>query len=245
MKRFLKGLALFIALVGVGIASAFAVVALLLRQEEVRVPDLTGQDIVSVIEMVRQQGLQLKVDRREPHPTMPRDTVISQTPAPGSGIKKGRQVRVIVSQGPSELLAPKLVGENFRKADIMIRQTGFVPGAVSRVTSDSVERDVVIAQDPQAGSPLEKGGTLNMLVSAGRQPELMVMPRLIGKRAEHALRIIDRLGLQHRVTTRAGGDKTIGTGRTVISQKPGAGYPVSADATVDLVVSKETASTAQ
>ena len=245
MTRFLKGFSLFIALVGVGIASAFAVVALLLRQEEVRVPDLTGQDIVSVIEMVRQQGLQLKVDRREPHPTMPRDTVISQIPAPGSGIKKGRQVRVIVSQGPSEMLAPKLVGENFRKADIMIRQTGFVPGAVSRVASDSVERDVVIAQDPQAGSPLEKGGTLNMLVSAGRQPELMVMPRLIGKRAEHALRIIDRLGLQHRVTTRAGGDKTIGTGRTVISQKPGAGYPVSADATVDLVVSKETASTAQ
>ncbi len=243
MKRFLKGLALFIALVGVGIASAFAVVALLLRQEEVRVPDLTGQDIVSVIEMVRQQGLQLKVDRREPHPTMPRDTVISQTPTPGSGIKKGRQVRVIVSQGPSELLAPKLVGENFRKADIMIRQAGFVPGTVSRVASDSVERGTVIAQDPQAGSPLEKGGTLNMLVSAGKQPELMVMPKLIGTRAEDALRIVDRLGLQHRVMTRAAGDKPTGAGRTVISQKPAAGYPISADATVDLVVSKETAST--
>ncbi len=88
MKRFLKGLGIFIALVGVGIASAFAVIALLLRQEEVRVPDLTGQDIVSVIELVTQQGLQLKVDRREPHPTLPRDTVISQTPAPGAGSKK-------------------------------------------------------------------------------------------------------------------------------------------------------------
>ncbi len=238
MKRFLKGLGIFIALVGVGIASAFAVIALLLRQEEVRVPDLTGRDIVSAIEIITQQGLQPKVDRREPHPTIPRDTVISQIPAPGSSIKKGRQVRVVVSQGPSELLAPKLVGENFRKADLMIRQAGFVPGDVSRISSDSIERDSVIAQYPQAGSPLEKGGTLSMLVSAGKKPDLITMPKLVGKSAEEALRIVDRLELQHRVITRSAGDRSAGTGRVVINQKPGAGYPVSADSTVDIVVSK-------
>ena len=238
MKRFLKGFGVFIALVVVGIASAFAVVALLLRQEEVRVPDLTGQDIVSVIEMVRQQGLELKVDSRAPHPTLPRDTIISQTPAPGSGIKKGRQVRVIVSQGTSELLAPKLVGENFRKADILIRQAGFVSGNVSRVATVGVDRDIVIAQNPQAGSPIEKGGTLDILVSAGKRQQRLVMPKLIGKRADEALRIVDRLQLQHRVISRATGDKPLGAGRSVIGQKPGAGYPVSADVTVDIVVSK-------
>jgi beta-lactam-binding protein with PASTA domain len=238
MNRFLKGLGIFIALIGIGVASAFAVIALLLRQEEVRVPDLTGRDIVSVIELVTQQGLQLKVDRREPHPAMPRDTVISQTPAPGSGIKKGRQVRVIVSQGPSELLSPKVAGENFRKADIMIRQAGFVPGDLSRVYSDTAERDTVIAQYPQAGSQLEKGGTIGMLVSSGRKPELFVMPRLTGIKAAEALRIVDRMGLQHRVVTHASADRPPGTERTVINQKPGAGYPISAEATVEIVVSK-------
>jgi len=238
MIRFLKGLGIFFALVAVGIASAFAVVALLLRQEEVRVPDLIGQDIVSVLEMVAQEGLQLKVDRREPHPAIPRDTVISQTPAPGTGIKKERQVRVVVSQGPSELLAPKLVGENFRKADITIRQAAFVPGDISRVASDSVDRDIVIAQHPQAGSPLEKGGTITLLVSAGKKAEPLVMPKLTGKRAEEALRIVNRMGLQHRVTIRAAGDKPMGAERIVIGQKPGAGYPVSTEATVDIVVSK-------
>jgi serine/threonine-protein kinase len=238
MKGFLRGLGIFIALVGVGIASAFAVVALLLRQEEVRAPDLTGQDIVSVIEIVTDQGLLLKVDRREPHPSLPRDAVIFQVPAPGSGIKKGRQVRVVVSQGPSELLAPKLVGENFRKADIMVRQAAFTPGDVSRVSSDSVERDIVIAQHPQPGSPLEKGGTITMLVSAGKKAEPLVMPKLNGKRAEEALRIVDRLGLRHRVFTGAAADGPAGEGRTVLSQKPAAGYPVSADATVEIVVSK-------
>jgi serine/threonine-protein kinase len=239
MKRFLKGLGVFAALVGVGIASAFAVVALLLRQDEVRVPDLTGQDIVSVIETVRQQGLELKVDSRAPHATMPRDTVISQTPAPGSGIKKGRQVKVVVSQGPSELLAPKLVGENFRKADILIRQAGYVAGNVSRIANDSVEREVVIAQNPQAGSPIETGGTIDILVSAGKRQGLLVMPKLIGKRPDEALKIVDRLQLQYRVIRRAAGAGTTGEAeKLVIGQKPGAGYPVPADATVEMVIGK-------
>jgi eukaryotic-like serine/threonine-protein kinase len=238
MVRFLKGLGLIIALIGVGIVSAFAVVALLLRQEEVRTPDLTGQDIVNVIETVSQQGLQLKVDRREPHPTLPRDAVISQTPLPGVGIKKGRQVHVVVSQGPSETQAPKLVGENFRKADIMIRQSGFSPGTISRASSNRVERDIVIAQEPEPGSPLERGDSISMLISTGNKVPLYVMPALTGKKAEEALKIVDRMGLQRRVITRPPGDKETGTDRIVIHQKPAAGSPVAMDATVDIVVNR-------
>jgi len=238
MVRFLKGLGLIIALIGVGIVSAFAVVALLLRQEEVRVPDLTGQDIVNVIETVAQQGLQLKVDRRESHPTLPRDAIISQSPSPGSGIKKGRQVHVVVSQGPSESQALRLVGENFRKADIMIRQAGFSPGTISRVSSNRVERDIVIAQEPEAGSPLERGGSISMLISMGNAVQQYVMPALTGKKAEEALKIIDRIGLQRRVITRPSGGKETGTDRIVIHQKPEAGSPVALDATVDIVVNK-------
>ncbi len=237
MNRFLRGFGIFLALVGVGIVSAFAVVALLLQQEEVRVPDLSGQDIVTAINTLSQQGLQIKVDRREPHPTLPRDAIISQTPSAGSGIKKGRQVHIVVSQGPSELLAPKLVGEQFRKADIMIRQSGFFPGVVSRVSAVGVDRDIIIAQDPPAGSSLDKGGKISLLVSSGGRVETFIMPALMGKGAEEAVKIIDRLGLQHRLTFRAG-DRTSAAARTVISQKPAADMPVAADATVDIVVSK-------
>jgi beta-lactam-binding protein with PASTA domain len=238
MKRFLRGFGIFLALVGVGILSAFAVVALLLQQEEVRVPDLGGQDLVAAINTLSQQGLQIKVDRRDPHPTLPRDAVISQAPAAGSGIKKGRQVLVVVSQGPSDLLMPKLVGEAFRKADVMIRQSGFFLGDVSKVSSAGVERDLVLAQDPPAGSPLDKGGKVNLLVSSGKRTELFVMPNLAGKKAEEAVKIVDRMGLQHRVIYKAAGGNAAAGGRIVISQKPAAGWPVPADATADIIVSK-------
>jgi serine/threonine-protein kinase len=197
-----------------------------------------GQDIVNVIEMVAQQGLQLKVDRREAHPTLPRDAVISQVPMPGAGIKKGRLLHVVVSQGPSDTQALQLVGENFRKADMMIRQAGFAPGTVSRVSSHRVERDMVIAQAPEAGSPLEKGGSISLLISAGKKAPQYVMPSLTGKKAEEALKIIDRIGLQRRVMTRPAGDRETGMDRIVIQQKPGAGAPVSLETTVDIVVNR-------
>jgi len=222
----------------VGILSAFAVVALLLRQEEVRAPDLIGQEIVTAMETAYQQGLQLKVERREPHPSLPRDTVIAQTPLPGNGIKKGRQVRVVVSQGPSDMQAPKLVGENVRRADILIRQSGFFPGEISRVSSASAERDLVLAQDPQYGSPLDRGGKVNLLVSAGRKPQVLVMPKLIGRKAEEAVKLLERSGLQYRLISRAATTRAQAGDRMVVSQRPGAGSPIASDAVADMVISK-------
>jgi beta-lactam-binding protein with PASTA domain len=237
MKRFLRGLGIFLGLVGVGVISAVAVVALLLRQEEVRVPDLTGQDIVTVVETLNQQGLQLKIERRESSLAVPRDAVISQTPGPGNGIKKGRQVHVVVSLGPSESQTPALIGEHFRKADILIRQAGFFPGNLSRVSSETVERDTVIAQNPQPGSSLDKSGKISLLISSGKRLEPLVMPALTGKKPQEAVTIVERLGLQYRLLYKQN-DAQPAAERIVIQQKPAAGWPIQPDGTVDIVVNK-------
>jgi beta-lactam-binding protein with PASTA domain len=238
MNRFLKGIGILLALIAVGVVSAIAVIMLLLRQEEVRVPDLVNRDIVTVIEMVSQQGLQLKVDRREPSQTVPKDAVIAQDPQAGIGLKKGRAVHVVVSQGPSELLTPKLTGEQYRKADLQLRQGGLLPPDIARIWSDNVERDIVIAQDPPAGTPLDKGTRIGLLVSLGRKARVLVMPKLVGKRAEEAVRLVNRLGIQHRVTSISTSTAGSFADRTVVSQKPLAGFPLPVDGMVDLVLSK-------
>lgn len=238
MNRIIKGIGIFLALIVVGVISAFAVIALLLRQEEVRVPDLTGQDIVTVIEVVGQLGLQLKVDRREPSQTVPRDAVISQAPPPGTGIKKGRALRVVVSQGPSDLLAPRLIGEQYRRAEILLRQGGLLVPDIARVWSDAIERDMVIAQDPPAGTPVEKGSGVSLLVSLGKKSRTYVTPGLLGKKTEEAVRLVDRMGLQHRVLSRTSTSGPLGGDQIIIGQKPNPGYPLAADGVVELMVSK-------
>lgn len=238
MKRFLKAIGIFLALASVGIVSAVAVIVLLMRQEEVKTPDVTGMDLVSTIDALNQRGLLLKVERSEPHVSVPKDSVISQTPAPGTGIKKGRPVRVVVSLGSSESMTPNIIAEHFRKAEIMIRQAGFLPAEVSRVHSDSVERDRVIAQDPAAYMPLEKGGKISMLVSAGKRQSRFVMPGLAGKKAEEAVKAVDRMGLHHRIVYKTSRETAASKERIVTGQKPGAGHPVSSDDVVEIIVSR-------
>jgi serine/threonine-protein kinase len=238
MNRLLKGIGVALLLILVGVASAVAVIALLLRQEEIRVPDLVGKDIVTVVEELSQQGLQLKVDQREPSQSVAKNSIIAQNPPPGMGIKKGRAVRVVVSQGPSELLAPHVTGERHRKAELLLRQAGLAAPDVARVWSDKDERGVVIAQDPPAGIPIEKGGKVDILVSLGKKSRLYVTPSLIGKRAEEAARIVDRMGLQHRMTSRPSLSVSLAGDRAVVAQRPLPGYPLPADGMVELEVSR-------
>ncbi len=238
MNRLLKGIGVLIALIAVGVVSAFAVIALLMRQEEVKVPDLVGQEIVTVVDLVNQQGLRLKIDRREPSQTIPRDAVISQIPLPGTGIKKGRSVSVVVSQGPSELLTPRVVGEQYRKAEIDLRQAGLMSADLARIWSATVGRDTVIAQDPPAGTPIEKGGQVSLLVSQGRQPRVFVMPRLIGRKAVDAVRFVNRMGIQHHLISRPSSTGGAGADRIVVGQRPAAGAPLPSDGTVELTVNR-------
>jgi beta-lactam-binding protein with PASTA domain len=238
MNRFLKGIGIFLTLVAVGVVSAVVVIALLLRQEEVKVPDLVGKDIVSVLDIVGRDGLQVKVDRREPSQTVPKDSVVSQDPPPGTGIKKGRSVRVVVSQGPSEFLAPQLVGEQYRKAELDLRQNGFQAPDIARIWSDSVERDIIISQDPPAGTPLDKNVQVGILVSLGKKNRVYVVPRFIGRKAEEAVRTVDRMGLQYRISSLPTSTGTPAGERTVVNQKPLPGYPVSVDGTIELIVSR-------
>ncbi len=238
MNRFLKGIGIFLTLVVVGVVSAIAVIALLLRQEEVRVPDLVGKDIVSIIEIVNQQGLQLKIDRREPNQTVPKDAVVSQTPPAGTGLKKGRSVLVVVSLGPSEFLTPKLVGEQYRKAELILRQSGMQAPDIARIWSETIERDVVISQDPPAGAPLDKSGRVGLLVSLGKKNRVYATPRLIGRRAEDAARTIDAMGLQYRIASRPTPSGAPPGERTVVKQRPLPGYPITADTAIELILSR-------
>jgi serine/threonine-protein kinase len=136
------------------------------------------------------------------------------------------------------LLTPRLIGEQYRKAEIILRQGGLLSFDVARVWSETVERDLVIAQDPPAGTPLEKGGGVSLLVSLGKRGRLYVTPTLVGKRAEAAARLVDRMGLQHRIVSRSSGTRQQTGDRIVVRQRPAAGYPLTADTVVELIVGK-------
>ena len=87
-------------------------------------------------------------------------------------------------------------------------------------------------------------GSINVDLRTGsvfqeKKKPLYVTPRLLGRPAEESLKAVDRMGLQHRLITRpAATGSTPGRERIVVAQRPQPGYPIAADGTVELEVSK-------
>ncbi len=172
----------FIVIMGI---SAIITVIVLVKGEEVEVPDITGKPVDEAIDLLSQRGLFMKKITQF-HPTVPEGKVISQDPRPKSMIKKNKKVKVYVSLGTQRTLTPNLIGKTLRAVGIEISEKGLNIGIISQAALGQ-EPGVIIAQEPPPDSEVDRGTPINLLVSTGSREEELVMPDLIGKKAEKVI----------------------------------------------------------
>ena len=122
MKKLLDYIKTILLLCSVTVVSAIVVMKIVMYTggESVAVPDLRDRTIINTLEALDERGLYLKVTRMDFSTTTPKNKVISQDPKPGSVLKKGREVKVIVSRGSQDVLVPDLVGSSIHRADIIL-----------------------------------------------------------------------------------------------------------------------------
>ncbi len=111
ISRILKIAVLFFLFVLVVGAGAYFTLTLIIKSEDtVVVPDLFGKNVVYVLELLTDLGLNTKVKGSEYNADVPENNVIFQEPEPGAEIKKGRDVRIVISKGAKSILMPNLKG---------------------------------------------------------------------------------------------------------------------------------------
>src|SRR6187402_3769023 len=116
----------------------FAAVAMrvAVRARQVTVPNLVGQSITDATTLASQIDLSLRIDPvKRPDPKVPAGSVLFQEPTSGSSTRRQRSVRVILSAGARVALAPSLLGETQRSAEIRVAQDGLSIGAVTEIRS--------------------------------------------------------------------------------------------------------------
>jgi serine/threonine-protein kinase len=237
MRRFFKVAALLSAFLGVAGISGFLTLRFIIKSEDtVVVPQLVGKEVVYALDILTDLGLNIKVDGFEYRSDLPKNHVAYQEPEPGSEIKKDRDVRIVVSKGPKNLLVPNLAGMDIRQAYIIMEENGLSQGVVSRTFSDRAAADELIAQAPAPGVVVTRGDSMDLLVSLGRRPATYEMPYLHGLALEDAILILDRsnLGLGHiRSVQRNELPKDV-----VVEQNPPSGYKVGSGTMVHLAVNR-------
>jgi eukaryotic-like serine/threonine-protein kinase len=159
--------------------------------------------------------------------------VIHSEPAAGEIATNGSNVTLIVSSGPKPAKVPVLVGSQRRLAVQQIRGRGLTP-SVSEEESDSPAGEV-ISQSPSAGSEVEAGSSVVIVVSSGKQQDKV--PNVIGKLRREAVQAVREAGLEPTVEE----EETEVQGKVgrALDQFPPPGSELEPGAAVTIVVGKQ------
>jgi beta-lactam-binding protein with PASTA domain len=238
ISRILKFGSLFFLFVLIAGASAYLTLTLIIKSEDtVVVPDLLGKNVVYVLELLTDLGLNTKVKGSEYSAEVPENNVIFQEPEPGAEIKKGRDVRIIISKGAKSILMPNLKGLSLRQARIILEENSLRRGEISSTYSNTIRKDEIIAQVPSQGTMITRGQEVDLLVSMGVRPRVYKMPDLIGLSFNTAITMIENIDLLlGEIKTHFHEGKPL---NTVIDQESPSGYCVIQGSTVNIVINRK------
>lgn len=187
---------LFTVLVAVAVLSAITTIRLTIHGRQETMPKLVGMPLEAAQGLTTGMGLELKLEDRLFSTQYPANYVVSQMPPPGTRLKMGQRVHVLVSLGSPQVTVPNLVGTSVRAARITAIQRGLTVGDVAIVHWSGIEPDQVVAQDPPAATAEVRSPAVNLLVSLGDSPEAYLCPKFVGQRLSDVRRTLEKAGFK-------------------------------------------------
>ena len=132
----------------------------------VEVPSLKGRSIRDARFKLETQGLQLGAVRYRPSLDFPENTIIEQNIAPGTEIRQGSRIVVVVSQGPSadRIAVPMVTGKSLPEAERVLKQRKLRRGQITYQASSEFLPNTVIDQYPRAGDLVDIGRSVDLFV---------------------------------------------------------------------------------
>lgn len=238
-------------LVVVALLAAITTMHFAIHGAEVQVPALKGMTVADARSETAGLGLNLVVDNRYYSSDVAAGHILTQSPRPGSVVRREWRVRVSESLGPQKVEVPNTVGSDERVAALNLRRVGLAVGDTAHLPFAGAPEDRVLAQDPPARAQGIEGPSVNLLVAAPPEdtPDGFVMPDFTGIPVVTAQTALERVGIKFAPPVFADASvPPLGEGNappkppvtpgSVIAQQPPAGSRVDLSAEVHLTVAK-------
>jgi eukaryotic-like serine/threonine-protein kinase len=232
LYRLTRGLAICTGLLALAALSGYIAMLWSMEEDRVEVPRAVGLDSVAAGALVKESGLVPRVVAEEFSAHIPKGQVSSQRPSGGARVKLGSEVRLILSRGTDQLSVPNLADITLPQAKRILAETGLNLGQIATIHSDLHSRDMVIAQDPPAGSAATRGAEVRILQSLGPWEELVTLPDFRGREMVVALNLLKELQIEARISFRQAASKE----GHVVAQDPAPGASVKVGGQVQLTI---------
>lgn len=196
----------------------------------VAVPDVEGLTVEEAVQQIEDVGLVPDIQDVDDD-EVDEGRVVSTSPDAGVELEPGETVTLNVSRGPGSIEVPNVEGQPENDARSELEDAGFQVSR-SEQAHESIPSGSVIGTQPGAGTVLDRGETVTMIVSTG--PGQVTVPGVEGISEDAAREQLERAGLEVSVTTSPTGQQSLDG--IVQSQVPSEGAQVEPGAEVSLVV---------
>jgi eukaryotic-like serine/threonine-protein kinase len=198
LVHFFQIASLVMILIAVALGAAILTMHFAIHGAEVQVPALKGRTVADARGQTAGLGLNLEVDNRYYSSDVAPGHILTQSPAPGTVVRREWRVRVAESLGPQKVDVPDTVGVDQRVAALKLRRVGLAVGATAQLPYAGAEDGTVLAQDPPPHAQGIEGPSINLLVAAPSEetPDGFVMPDFTGVPIVAAQATLAKVGLK-------------------------------------------------
>lgn len=185
-----------LVLVIVAMGSALTAMRFAIHGQEVAVPVLVGLTPPEAERVTASAGLQVSVERQYYSPQIPEGKIMSQLPLPGTKVRRGWQVRVAQSLGPTRVAIPDVIGQSEHAAELNIRRRGLDVASMAMIETSGIPADQVLSQSPPANATQVLAPKISLLVTTSPEPQSFVMPNLIGQALGNTSKLLQDSGFR-------------------------------------------------
>jgi eukaryotic-like serine/threonine-protein kinase len=251
IPRSFRVASLLMLLVAVALLATIITMHFAIHGAEVQVPALKSMTVADARRETAGLGLNFDIDNRYYSGEVTPGHILTQSPSPGTIVRRGWTVRVSESLGPQKVDVPETVGDSERLAELKLRQAGLEIGAVAQLSGAGAAEGTVLAQDPPPHAQDIEKPAVNLLISSAltESPDGWVMPDFTGWTLRSAQAALAHIGIKAATPDFINvATPPTGTGNSaplqrvkpgsIVAQDPVSGMRVDQNTVVHLAVAK-------
>ena len=214
------------------------------------VPDMVGLSVREADRVADSAGVRIDVVDSIYVRGMAKGAVYKQNPAAGASVKRGRRILLTINAiVPKKVTMPNLVGYSMRQAKAELSTRGLNLGKliyISDIATNNVLKQQLRGRDIAAGSSVESGSEIDLVVGLNDFDNRTYIPKVIGMKYVRAVDVVheNSLNISRLVFDESVRNFNDSTNAVVYRQSPSASQaptPMGSDVTLYLTVNPERA----
>jgi len=205
---------------------------------QVSVPKITGKDLIEGLIILQKKKLNGIIDPRY-FRDEEKNTIVEQNPGPGSIVREGKDIKLVVSKGPIISIVEDYTGKTTtfvqnRLQEIFSFQGKTIRiGTITSVTSDE-PAGTIVGQFPAPNTPITNVDKIDLVVSKGKEIQAIYLKDYTDETISEIMQLLALRGVLVHIIPEAITDPS--QNGIIISQDPPEGTIVKRNETVTFYV---------